>query len=254
MNDVAVPSVRPVALVTGGGSGIGAAIATAFASEAGMRVAVTGRDDAKLAQTVGRINASGGQAIRVVADVRNLTDMRAAVDEVVDRFGELDVVVANAGIQPARRPVTEYSAREWADVIQTNLTGVWTTASAATPALVRAGGGAMIIIGSGMMHARTAGTGAYAAAKAGAQALARMLALELRPHGIAVNTLVPGPTRTPGMGLGGSTPEAEIEERWRAEHEWLKEPEDVARLALYIVSLPTQGPTGQVFSLAGRLL
>jgi NAD(P)-dependent dehydrogenase (short-subunit alcohol dehydrogenase family) len=235
-----------VALVTGGGTGIGAAIAEAFAA-AGACVAVTGRRPAPLAQTAERIADQGGTAMAVCADVTDLAAMTGAVEKAVDRFGRLDIAVANAGIMPGHRPVLEYPPGEWHRVLDVNLTGVWNTAKASVPALTRGGGGSVIIIGSGMARVSGGGSGAYAVAKAGASALTRVLAAELREPGIAVNELVPGPVRTSGT-------DDEAERRWTERGEWFKEPAEVARLALFVAALPSRGPTGQVFSLAGRLL
>ncbi len=236
-----------VALVTGGGTGIGAAIAEAFAG-AGARVAVTGRRAAPLARTVRRITDLGGTALDVRADVTDLAAMTSAVERTLDRFGRLDIAVANAGIQPQHRPVLDYPPAEWQRVLDVNLSGVWNTAKVTAPALIRGGGGSVIVIGSGMARVSSGGSGAYAVAKAGASALTRVLAAELRTFSIAVNELIPGPTRTQGTDGG------EAERRWTDRGEWFKEPAEVARLAVFVAALPSGGPTGQVFSLAGRLL
>ena len=240
-----------VALVTGGGTGIGAAIAEAFAG-AGACVAVTGRRAAPLAQIVQRVTEAGGTALAACADVADLAAMTGAAEKALDRFGRLDIVVANAGIQPPCRPVLDYPPEDWHQVLDVNLTGVWNTAKAGVPALIRGGGGSVIIIGSGMARVSTGGAGAYAVAKAGTSALTRVLAAELRQFSIAVNELIPGPTRTPGT--GGGEHDSEAERRWAERGEWFKEPAEVARLALFVAALPSGGPTGQVFSLAGRLL
>jgi len=241
------------ALVTGGGTGIGAAIAETFAA-AGASIAVTGRRPGPLSDVVERIAAAGGSAVAACADAADLGAMTAAVATVLDRFGHLDIVVANAGIQPPRRPVLEYPPGLWREVLDVNLTGVWNTAKATVPALAERKGGSILVIGSGMARANTGGSGAYSVAKAGVSALTRVLAVELRSSNIAVNELIPGPTRTPGAAAGGAGPDPEAERRWADLGEWLKEPAEVARLALFVAGLPPHGPTGQVFSLAGRLL
>jgi len=242
-----------VALVTGGGSGIGAAIAETLAS-AGAAVTVTGRRAEPLADVVRTIAVSGRRALDVTADVTDLDAMQRAVDSTVDRFGRLDVVVANAGVAPPMAPALDCTVEEWRAIVDIDLTGVWITAKSAVPALVAAGGGTIIVLGSGAGRANAGGLGSYSAAKAGVSALCRVLAVELRASNIAVNELIPGPVRTPALDIFSGAGEEEREQRIRAIGEWLKDPDDVARLALYLATLPTDGATGQVFSLAGRLL
>lgn len=243
-----------VALVTGGGTGIGAAIARAYAA-AGASVAVTGRRPQPLDDVVAQMTDAGGSALAVPADVTRLGEMTAAVATITERFGHLDLVVANAGAAPPFGAVIDVSEELWHEIVDLNLTGVWNTAKATVPALVEAGGGTVIVVGSGAGRANAGGLGPYSAAKAGAAALTRVLAAELRDAKIAVNELVPGPVRTPALtALGATSDDADaLETRVRAMGEWLKEPDEVAKLALYLADLPTDGTTGQVFSLMGRL-
>lgn len=235
------------ALVTGGGSGIGAAIADTFAA-AGAAVAVSGRRDGPVTETAKRITDSGGTAMAVTADVTDLDAMADTARRVTSRFGRLDIVVANAGIATTGRPLLDYDPAEWQQTLDIDLTGVWNTAKATVPAM-KERGGSFIVIGSGLARVSGGGGGPYAVAKAGAGALTRLLAMELREHGIAVNELIPGPTATAAIG-----DDAAARQRWTARGEWYKQPVDVARLALFVATLPPGGPTGQVFSLAGRLL
>jgi NAD(P)-dependent dehydrogenase (short-subunit alcohol dehydrogenase family) len=242
-----------VALVTGGGTGIGAAIAQTFAAQ-GAAVTITGRRPAPLEEVAQRISSAGGEVLGMSADVTDLTAMQRAADATIERFGRLDVVVANAGVAPPMAPALDFALEEWRAIVDIDLTGVWITAKTTVPALRAAGGGTIIVLGSGAGRANSGGLGPYSAAKAGVTALCRVLAAELRPDNIAVNELIPGPVRTPALDRltsGGADAHAV---GVRAIGEWLKDPDDVARLALYLATLPVDGTTGQVFSLAGRLL
>lgn len=241
-----------VALITGGGSGIGAAISKAY-SASGAAIVVTARRPDPLNRVVNEIIDSGGRALAVTADVTSLDTMEAAASSVLAHFGRLDIVVANAGGTPGMGPVIDCSPKEWREVIELNLTGVWHTAKVTVPILTRAGGGHIIVVGSGAGRANNAGAGAYIAAKAGVMALVRVLALELRAAKIAVNELVPGPVDTEGFRKIASSGDT-LAKRMKSWDEWVKEPESVAELALYLAALPVHGPTGQVFSLAAHLL
>jgi 3-oxoacyl-[acyl-carrier protein] reductase len=242
-----------VALVTGGGTGIGAAIATAYA-RVGAAVTVTGRRRAPLDGVASAITDAGGRALACPADVTDLEEMSAAVAATVDAFGRLDLVVANAGAAPPIGDVLDADEASWRSIVDLNLTGVWITAKASVPALIASGGGTFLTMGSGAARANSGGLGSYAAAKAGASALTRVLAAELRPHRIAVNEIVPGPVYTDAIAVFGTGTPEEVASRVRsATGEWLKQPEDVTPLAVYLASLPVDGTTGQVFSLMGRL-
>jgi NAD(P)-dependent dehydrogenase (short-subunit alcohol dehydrogenase family) len=186
-----------VALITGGGSGIGEAAAVLFARE-GARVAILGRTEEKLEGTVKRITDAGGEALAVQGDVSKYADMERAVGEVVGKWGRLDVVFANAGINGVWAPIDELKPEEWEKTIAINLTGTFFTIKAAVPALREQGGGAVIVTSSinGTRVFSNSGASAYSSTKAGQLALTQMLALELAKDGIRVNVICPGAVET----------------------------------------------------------
>lgn len=240
-----------VALVTGGGSGIGEATAVLFARE-GARVAVLGRTAEKLEETVKRIEAAGGQGLAVEGDVARYADMERVVGEVVEKWGRLDVVFANAGINGVWAPIEELKPEEWEKTIAINLTGTFFTVKAAVPQLKKQGGS--VIVTSSINGTRVfsnSGASAYSSTKAGQVALTQMLALELAKHRIRVNVICPGAIET------------EIEESTeRRDLEKAKEPvefpegdlpltdgkpgkaEQVARLVLFLASDESDHITG----------
>jgi NAD(P)-dependent dehydrogenase (short-subunit alcohol dehydrogenase family) len=238
-----------VAFITGGGTGIGAGIARAFAG-AGASVAIVGRRSEVLESTVEMIQKDGGRGVAVPSDVTDLDKLSVAVDDVVARLGGLDIVVANAGGPPLPGPVLDMSADDWKQTIDLNLNGVWNTAKATVPHLLDNGGGHLLVIGSCAGRSRNGETvGAYGAAKAGVSQLSRVLAWELAQSSIAVNEITPGLTTTPGIGVVEGVVPDYVEDAARGMGEWLKDPDDVGQFALYLVGLPTNGTTGQRFEL-----
>lgn len=185
-----------VAWITGGGSGIGEATARRFARE-GARVAVLGRTREKLEEVVSEIEAGGGEALAVGGDVSVYGDMERAVAEIVGRWGRLDVVFANAGINGVWAPIDELSPEEWRKTVAINLDGTFFTLKAAVPHL-KERGGAVVITSSvnGTRVFSNSGASAYASTKAGQVALAQMLALELAKDRIRVNVICPGSIHT----------------------------------------------------------
>ncbi len=150
---------------------------------------MAGADD--LAETVRLVEAGGGRMVSRVADVRDPDSLRAALDAGLERFGHLDVVVANAGIWSHDR-ARDLSRQMWLDMIDVNLTGVWNTCQAALPALIDGGrGGSMILVSSTAGLRGNSNNVHYAAAKHGVVGLMRSLAHELAPHSIRVNTIHP---------------------------------------------------------------
>jgi NAD(P)-dependent dehydrogenase (short-subunit alcohol dehydrogenase family) len=183
-----------VAMISGGSKGLGAALAKRFAAE-GAAVSLCARNGAELESVVGEIEASGGRALGVVADVTSEADMATWVAETRAALGPVDVLVNNASLLGQRLPIEQYSADVWRQVVDVNLTGAFLFAKAAIPAL-RETGGSMIHISSGVGDHGRPLWGAYCASKNGVEALSEMLAGELEADGIRSNAVDPGSMRT----------------------------------------------------------
>ncbi|MFM1988056.1 MAG: hypothetical protein RJA99_1013 [Pseudomonadota bacterium] len=181
-----------VALVTGSGRNIGRAIALALA-EAGAAVVVNGhRDAAALDEVVGRIEAGGGRALPVLADVADPSEARRLVETAIGRFDRLDIVVCNVGIRRLQ-PFLEVSHADWNATLAVNLTSAFTIAQAALPGMVARRWGRLIHLSGTPIHTgRYAGKVPTIAAKAGLQGLAKGLADEFGPFGVTSNVVAPG--------------------------------------------------------------
>ncbi len=204
MNDATYVSMRipkdslhdRVALVTGAGSGLGRATAKLLA-HAGAKVALLGRTQTQLDEVADEINgsvATAGEGMVVVADITDAAAMESAVEAIDDRWGRLDTLFANAGVNGVWTGLDELSAEDFAKTVDINLTGTFKTLKAAVPLMGRSGGGSVIITASvnGTRMFSNTGATAYAASKAGQVAMARMLAVELASDGIRVNSICPG--------------------------------------------------------------
>lgn len=236
------------AIITGAGSGIGRAIAIGYA-RAGAAVACLSRSEESLRETVRLVEAAGGRALPLPADVSDYEALEAQCLAAEQAFGGIDLVFAAAGEARENRPVEESDSEAFRRTVDINLVGSFHTAKAAIGPMKRSGGGKMIFVGSGMGHRAAPTRAAYAVSKAGLSMLVRVLAQELIADGITVNELVPGPVLTAFI--------AGREEQLRSASggtEWFKHPEDVLPMALFMASQPRPGPTGQVFSLARREL
>lgn len=182
-----------VALVTGAGSGIGKATALAL-GRAGATVVAMSRTAAEIEATAAQIEKAGGTALAVAVDTTDDAAMQALVAQALERFGRLDIVVANAGINGVWAPVEELAPAEWDKTIAVNLRGTYLTLHHTVPALKRGGSGAIVVISSinGTRTFTSAGASAYSVTKAGQLALVQQLALELAPHGVRINAICPG--------------------------------------------------------------
>ena len=181
-----------IALVTGAGSGLGRASALKLARE-GAHLALLSRTKAEVDAVADEIGAMGRTALPLYADISDIADMQSAFDQIVEGFGHLDIVFANAGINGTWAPIDELPIEDWDKTIAVNLRGTFLTIRHAVP-LMKARGGSIIITSSinGTRTFTSAGASAYSTTKAGQLALAQMLALELAKHKIRVNAICPG--------------------------------------------------------------
>lgn len=181
-----------VALITGAGSGLGKATALLLAKE-GAKVAALSHTDEQIGKVVKEIEQAGGEAIPVVADIGSPEDMQQAVQQIVDKWGRLDIVFANAGINGVWAPLEELTPEDWNKTINTNLTGTFLTVKYAVPHLKKQGG-AVVITSSvnGTRIFSNTGATAYSSTKAAQVAFAKMTALELAQFKVRVNVICPG--------------------------------------------------------------
>jgi NAD(P)-dependent dehydrogenase (short-subunit alcohol dehydrogenase family) len=233
-----------VALVTGAGSGIGAASALLLA-HTGARVAALGHTEDELQAIVDRIRADGGEAIPVLADVGNAEEMSRAFERIGATYGKLDIILANAGINGVWAPIDDLKPEEWDRTIAINLRGTYLTLHYGVPWLKRTGGGSVVITSSinGTRTFTSAGATAYACSKAAQLALGQMTAVELGKHGIRVNVICPGAIETE---IGDNTQQRNAQEaRVPTEYPTGKIPltgnrpgraEDIAELVLFLAS------------------
>ncbi|HEX2910586.1 MAG TPA: SDR family NAD(P)-dependent oxidoreductase [Chloroflexia bacterium] len=239
-----------VALVTGGGSGIGKAAAIRLAKE-GAKVAVLERSADDLKETLDEISQGGGEAMCVVGDISKPQDMQNAVKQIADKWGGLHIVFANAGINGVWAPLEELDPEEWNRTINTNLTGTFLTVKYAVPYLKKEGG-AVVITSSvnGTRIFSNTGATAYSSTKAAQVAFAKMIALELAPSKVRVNVICPGAIKT---NIQESTDKQDVE-KVKIPVQFPKgtdpltgkpgEAEEVADLVLFLVSDASRHITG----------
>jgi len=182
-----------VALVTGAGSGIGRAAALALATD-GYVVGVLGHTPEENRRTVEEIEANGGTAIELSADVAHEEDVAAALDKLVSKHGRLDALVANAGVNGVWAPIDELEPKEFDHTIAINLRGTFLTIRASVPHLKAAGGGSIVVVSSinGTRTFSSPGATAYTATKAAQLAMVQQLAPELGQASIRINAVCPG--------------------------------------------------------------
>jgi len=245
-----------VAIVTGGGGGIGGAVAASLAGQ-GVRVAVADVDEASAARVAEAIIAAGGEALAVRVDLAEEDDVAAMVDATVAHYGGVDIVDNNAALTAADvlardTTVTDMSVEVWDQMMSVNLRSQMLVCKHAIPYMVRAGGGAVVNMSSGAARTGDLSRTAYSVSKAGIEAFTRQVATQYGRHGVRANTIVPGliltePVRAqiPAKMLGAYSR--------RLLTPFVGEPRHVADLVTFLVSDSSGYITGQSIVIDGGM-
>ncbi len=249
-----------IALVTGAGSGIGAAVAVALA-EAGATVVINHPHVPQPAeQIVSQIESAGGKAIALAADVSNEHEVLSMFAEIISKYGTLDILVANAGLQ-RDSAFTQMSLADWQLVMNVNLTGQFLCAREAAREFMRRGinparskaAGKIICMSSVHQVIPWAGHCNYAASKGGVMLLMKSIAQELAPHRIRVNAIGPGAIKTPINRSAWETPEAESALLTLIPYDRIGLPEDIAKAAVWLASDDSDYVTGTTLFVDGGM-
>ena len=244
--------MNQVALITGGGNGIGRSVAQRMAA-AGIAVAVADCDQAAAEQVRGEIIANGAKAETFALDIRVASEVRTVVTEVVKRFSRIDVLANIAGGSFYTKRIEDFSWTEWKEVIDINLKGTFLMCREVAAIMQKQKSGRILNTASNYALTGSAMRTPYSAAKAGIIAFSKSLAQELAPDGILVNTVAPGPTDTPRV-MGKESPEAR-RQRWsQIPLGRTGSPEDLAEMYYFLSTAESAWITGQTFHVNGGLV
>lgn len=233
---------KRVALVTGSGTGIGAAMARLFAAQ-GAHVVVCGDREPSLLETAGRIAADGGSAESRVCDVTDEHALAGLLRDVAERRGRFDILVNNA-FRMTAAPITSMSTAAWKDSFTVALDAVFFATRAALPLMAGRGGGVILNISSTAGHAALHSLAGYSSAKAALESFTRVAAIEGAPGGVRVNSLAPGCIATPGTLAAFPTEAARSSMHRLIPLGRFGHPDEVARAALFLVSDDSSFVTG----------
>jgi 3-oxoacyl-[acyl-carrier protein] reductase len=243
-----------VAIVTGAGSGIGAASALAMARE-GARVLVVDINDAAVKRTVEQIEKAGGQAAGARADVTRAADNQSIVEQAVARWGRLDVFFANAGVPQWKTDIEDVEEKTFDQIFAVNVKGVWLGAKYALPVMKKQRRGVYLITSSTSAIRPRPGGQTYAASKGAVVTLTKALALEAAPHGVRVVAIAPVATHTPMLPTFMN--KVEVDEEGLRQYiatvplGRLNEPQDLANTAVFLASDDAAMITGSCIEVDG---
>jgi NAD(P)-dependent dehydrogenase (short-subunit alcohol dehydrogenase family) len=244
--------MNQVALITGGGNGIGRAVAHRMAA-GGIAVVVADNDHAGAEGVRDEIAAAGYHAEALRIDVTVAREVKAAVGEIAKRWGRIDILANIAGGSFYTKRLEEFAWSEWKEVVDVNLKGTFLMCREVAPIMQQQKSGRILNTASNYGVTGSALRTPYAAAKAGIIAFTKTLALELAPYGILVNTVAPGPTDTPRV-IGKESPEAR-RQRWsQIPMGRTGRPEDLAETFYFLTTTESSWITGQTFHVNGGLV
>ena len=248
-----------VAIVTGGGRGIGQGIAFAFA-KAGAKVVITSRKAQDLEATAVEIKSFGGEVLVLPAHLGKFEEIKKVIDAVMAKYGRIDILVNNAGASPAMATVLDTDERIWDTVMNLNIKGLYFLSQAAAKIMKTQGGGKIINVASIDGFKPEHFVSVYSISKAGVRMITKAFAMELASHNIQVNTIAPGPISTKMMDSHFFHLPPEEAKKAKAEMEKhlpmhrLGQPDDVAGAAVYLASAASNYTTGAEIIIDGAVL
>jgi NAD(P)-dependent dehydrogenase (short-subunit alcohol dehydrogenase family) len=239
-----------VVLVTGGNAGIGRATAAEFARQ-GAQVVVSGRREKEGRGVVAEIEASGGEAIFIKADVSKESDVKAMIERTLAKFGRLDCAFNNAGIEQALTPLPDQTEETYDQIMDINVKGVWLSLKHEIPAMLKTGGGAVVNNASiaGLVGFATAPV--YAASKHAVVGLTKAVALEYAKQNLRVNAVAPGAIETRMFRDFATSPD--VKQMLESAHPIgrIGQPEEVASAVVWLCSAGASFVTGQIVPIDG---
>ena len=246
-------TLNQLALITGGGGGIGGAVAQRMAA-AGITVVIADYDGAAAERVKGGIAAAGGKAESMTIDVTVAREVKALVCDVAQRHGRIDILANIAGGSAYTKRIEEFTWAEWQQVMEANLKGTFLMCREVAPIMQKQRSGRIINTASNYGVTGSALRTPYAAAKAGIITFTKSLALELAPDLVLANTVAPGPTDTPRV-MEKESPEAR-KQRWGSQIPLGRTalPEDLAEMYYFLVTPESAAITGQTFHVNGGVV